>query len=34
MIAGVIGWGKTSVYVGLVVVLATVTGVLYGAIVI
>jgi uncharacterized protein len=33
VIAGVMGWKKTSVYVGLVVVLATITGVLYGAVV-
>jgi len=30
VIASVIGWKKTSVYVGLVVVMATITGLLYG----
>ncbi len=30
VIASVIGWKKTSVYVGLVVVMATVTGLIYG----
>jgi len=30
VIASVIGWKKTSVYVGLVVVMATVTGLVYG----
>ena len=30
VIASVIGWRKTSVYVGLVVVMATVTGLTYG----
>jgi hypothetical protein len=30
VIASVIGWKKTSVYVGLVVVMATVTGMVYG----
>ena len=30
VIASVIGWRKTSVYIGLVVVMATVTGLLYG----
>jgi uncharacterized membrane protein YraQ (UPF0718 family) len=30
VIASVIGWRKTSTYVGLVVVMATVTGLLYG----
>jgi uncharacterized protein len=30
VIASVIGWKKTSVYIGLVVVLATVTGMIYG----
>ncbi len=30
VIASVIGWKKTSVYVGLVVAMATVTGVIYG----
>ena len=33
VIAGVIGWKKTGVYIGLVVVMATVSGLLYGAIV-
>jgi hypothetical protein len=31
VIASVIGWKKTSVYIGLVVVMATVTGMIYGA---
>jgi hypothetical protein len=31
VIASVIGWKKTSVFVVLVVVMATVTGLLYGA---
>jgi hypothetical protein len=31
VIASVIGWKKTSVYVGLVVAMATVTGMIYGA---
>jgi len=30
VIASVIGWRKTSVYVGLVVVMATITGLIYG----
>ena len=30
VIASVIGWRKTSVYIGLVVVMATVTGLIYG----
>lgn len=30
VIASVIGWKKTSVYIGLVVVMATVTGLIYG----
>jgi len=30
VIASVIGWKKTSVYVGLVVVMATITGMIYG----
>ncbi len=30
VIASVIGWKKTSVYVGLVVVMATITGLIYG----
>jgi hypothetical protein len=30
VIAGVIGWRKTSVYVGLVVVMATIAGMIYG----
>jgi uncharacterized membrane protein YraQ (UPF0718 family) len=30
VIASIIGWRKTSVYVGLVVVMATVTGLIYG----
>jgi uncharacterized membrane protein YraQ (UPF0718 family) len=33
VIAGVIGWKKTSVYIGLVVVMATVTGLIYGTLV-
>jgi hypothetical protein len=33
VIASVIGWKKTGVYVGLVVVMATVTGLIYGALV-
>ena len=32
VIAGVVGWKKTSVYVALVVVMATVTGLIYGLI--
>ena len=31
VIASVIGWKKTSVYIGLVVVMATVTGLVYGS---
>ena len=31
VIASIIGWKKASVYIGLVVVLATVTGMIYGA---
>jgi uncharacterized membrane protein YraQ (UPF0718 family) len=30
VIASVVGWKKTSVYIGLVVVMATITGLLYG----
>jgi uncharacterized membrane protein YraQ (UPF0718 family) len=30
VIASVIGWRKTSVYIGLVVVMSTVTGLIYG----
>ena len=30
VIAGVIGWRKTSVYIGLVVVMSTITGLIYG----
>ena len=30
VIASVIGWKKTSVYIGLVVVMATITGMVYG----
>ena len=33
VIASVIGWKKTSVYIGLVVVMATVTGMIYGLLV-
>ena len=33
VIASVIGWKKTTVYVGLVVVMATVTGLIYGALI-
>jgi len=33
VIASVIGWKKTSVYIGLVVVMATVTGMIYGVLV-
>jgi len=33
VIASIIGWKKTSVYVGLVVVMATVTGMIYGVLV-
>jgi uncharacterized membrane protein YraQ (UPF0718 family) len=33
VIASVIGWRKTSVYVGLVVVMATVTGLMYGTLI-
>jgi uncharacterized membrane protein YraQ (UPF0718 family) len=31
VIASVIGWRKTSVYIGLVVVMSTITGLIYGA---
>jgi hypothetical protein len=30
VIASVIGWKKTGVYIGLVVVMATVTGLIFG----
>ena len=33
VIASVIGWKKTGVYIGLVVVMATVTGLIYGTLV-
>ena len=34
VIASVVGWRKTSVYVGLVVVMATATGLIYGALIV
>jgi uncharacterized membrane protein YraQ (UPF0718 family) len=33
VIASVIGWRKTSVYIGLVVVMSTITGLIYGTLI-